>query len=97
MPHTQVGALCQKLQAGWEELARLQNEENGAQPGAPASKEDLAALRRTLPDLPADYLAFLEIHDGWRDHWYGGRLLSAREVADKDNAEIDDILDIEAI
>ena len=96
MPSTQIFALCQQLQAGWEELARLNDEENDSRPGAPASAEDLASLRAATPGLPADYLAFLELHDGWREYWYGGNILSAREVAAKDNSEIDDILEIEA-
>lgn len=96
MPHTEIHALCQQVQSGWEELAHLRNEENDSKPRAPATARDVQALKQVWPDLPADYLAFLEMHDGWSDYWYGGRMLSAREVAARDNLEIDDILEIEA-
>jgi hypothetical protein len=96
MSHDQIRALCQQLQAGCEELARLRREKTDSRPGEPASAENMAKLREAFPALPADYLAFLDMHNGWQKYWFDEILLSSQELIDGDHYDIETILEVEA-
>lgn len=74
-----------KLMARIEQLAveldHLHGWENERQPGPPASPAQVTLIERAAGfELPADYRAFLELHNGWQGFSGENALLSAEQM-----------------
>lgn len=75
------------LIASLRRLIDLDAESSGlarSEPGSPATPGDIEAVEKAYGlVLPADYRAFLLLHDGWVGFRYDERLLSTRELLER--------------
>jgi Type VI immunity for VRR-NUC/SMI1 / KNR4 family (SUKH-1) len=87
--------LCDAIQQGWEDVARLEKNDCDSRPGPPASAEAMERLLAAHGErLPADYLDFLRLHDGWEQITFGHILYSIDDLlADEHIAEIKEDLE----
>lgn len=58
--------LCERLHRLMAEEQKIEHDEVVSEPQAPASDDEIADWQSELErELPADYVAFLKLHNGW--------------------------------